>query len=152
MNQETNREMNRREVLIATGGAVLASTVGTAFAAEHNHHYKVGKNLNVDLVATASHCVTAGEQCVKICFDLLAQKDTAMAECGRSVGELISECTSLIRLAAYGSPYLKEAAKLTMLICDRCEKECLKHKGHQQCLDCANACKECSKACKKYAV
>ena len=153
--------MNRREAITTVGGvtamaAATAMGAGIANAAEDNaghsaHKGHVQKNHHEDLVKSASHCAMLAEQCVKVCYDTLEAGDKSMAECGRKLEELIATCKGIEKMAIYDSAHLKEMAKLTTKVCEDSEKECLKHKEHKQCADCAVSCRECIELCKKVA-
>ena len=153
--------MNRREAITTVGGAAaVAATavstlgVGLANAAEDHsghsaHKGHVQENNHEDLVKSASHCAMLAEQCVKVCYDQLEAGDKSMAECGRKLEELIATCKGIEKMAIYDSAHLKDMAKLTAKVCEDSEKECLKHKHHKQCADCAVSCRECIDHCKK---
>lgn len=146
--------MKRREMLLASGGAVLAATVGQAFASEnaneHQHQHIKSQSKNVDLVKAANDCVLAVEPCLASCIEVLGTGDKTMRECAESIIELGAVCTALMKSAAIGAKHLKQIAAVAKQVCLSCEEQCLKHKEYQQCLDCANACKKCAEVCDKY--
>lgn len=148
--------MDRREAITTVGAAAVAAaavtTLGAGVAsAEQGHKGHVQENRNEELVKSASHCAMLAEQCVKVCYDQLEAGDKSMAECGRKLEELIATCNAIEKMAIYNSVNLKEMAKLTAKVCEESENECLKHKDHKQCVDCAKACRECIEQCKKIA-
>ena len=143
--------MNRREALkVAAGSAALLA--GSAMAEdEHKFHKHVEfRNANEDLVNEARKCSQTGEACLKVCLEVLEMGDTSMAACAKSVRELIIACDALAGMAAHDSKHLASYAAVTSKICGECREQCLKHKEHSQCLDCANACEECIKVCERY--
>ena len=144
--------MNRRELLVSAGGLAVASAVGAigtkALAGEnkHEHHQH---NAPSPIIDSALDCVKTAELCIDHCIEVLATGDTSLAECARRVQELGAVCTTLFKMASHDSVHLKETARLASAICKDCEKECRKHKKHQSCLNCADACVSCLKECKK---
>ncbi|MBI5185217.1 MAG: four-helix bundle copper-binding protein [Nitrospinae bacterium] len=146
--------MKRREMLLASGGAVLAAATGQAFAAEpaheHGHQHIKTANKNVDLVKSANDCVLTAEPCLASCLEVLGAGDKTMRECAESIIELSAVCAALMKTAATGTKHLKQMAMVAKQVCLSCEEQCLKHKEYQQCLDCANACKKCAEVCDKY--
>ena len=143
--------MDRREALkIAAGSAAASAFMGGAASAAQSHRRHHVANVNEDLVAVATECSTTGEACLKMCFDMLQTGDTAMAECARSVRELVIACDALAGMATHDSAHLAAYAKVTAKICEECREQCTTHDEHSQCRDCANACESCAKACHKY--
>ena len=150
--------MHRRDLVAAAAAAAatfsaLAQTKPKAAAPashdqHHAHHAGAGKYDAV--MHSAAHCVMTGETCLDHCHQVLGEGDKSMAECARSVNELIAVCTALRSLAAQSAPRLPQMAKLALDTCLACEKECRKHeKKHEQCKACADACKECAAECRK---
>jgi Cys-rich four helix bundle protein (predicted Tat secretion target) len=145
--------MNRREALKVAGSAAAGATLlaTPAFAQEHKFHKHVQiANVNEGLVAEALACSRTGEACLRVCFDVLAMGDTSMAACAESVRELVIACDALAGMATHDSKHLKTYAGVTAKICAECKEQCMKHKEHSQCLDCANACESCIEACNEY--
>ena len=71
-----------------------------------------------------------------------------LAECARSVAQLVPVCTALAQLAALRSPHVAELAKAATVICKECEAQCRKHADHHDfCKNCADSCAACIKAC-----
>ena len=146
--------MNRRELLLSAGGMAVAGVAGAigtdAMAAEGKHEHNHGQTPALaGLVDSSLHCVKTAELCIDHCIDVLATGDPSLAECARRVQELEAACTALFKMASWGSPHLKETARLTAAVCKTCETECRKHKKHKSCLDCADACAACLKECEK---
>jgi Cys-rich four helix bundle protein (predicted Tat secretion target) len=148
--------MNRREAITTVGATTVAAAAAAALgagiaSAEQGHKGHVQENHHEDMVKSASHCAMLAEQCAKVCYDQLEAGDKSMAECGRKLEELIATCNAIEKMSIYNSIHLKEMANLTAKVCEESEKECLKHKDHKQCVDCAVACNECIEQCKKIA-
>lgn len=143
--------MKRRDLLVAAGGmaavAALGKLEGTALAAgEHEHHKH---STDPGLIDAALDCVKTAEACLSHCIDVLGAGDTSLAKCAKSVSELKVFCTALYQAGILNSAHLKEVAALSEKVCKECESECRKHKKHQTCLDCANACEKCLRECGK---
>jgi Cys-rich four helix bundle protein (predicted Tat secretion target) len=149
--------MQRRHLVTAAAAATAAfaamaqpkSKPAAADAHAHHHHHG-GAGKYEAVMHSAAHCVMTGEVCLAHCHMVLAEGDKSMAECAKSVNELVAACTALRALAAQESPRLPALAKVVMDVCLACEKECRKHeKKHQQCKDCGDACKACAEDCRK---
>lgn len=148
--------MNRRDILKTTGAAALAALVSDAWAdhAEHaGHDHGVMANPYAKLIAATSTCTVKGQACINHCLMLLGDGDKAMADCARSVQQMLAVCGALQQLASAGSSHLKPLAKVAMDVCKDCENECRKHdKKHTACKECGDACAACYKECKAIAV
>lgn len=89
----------------------------------------------------ASACVRIGELCLDHCFQVLAAGDASIAECARSVREMIAVSAAIEALAAAGSPRLPALAKAAVPVYEYCEKQCRKHEvKHVICGQCGDAC------------
>lgn len=149
--------MQRRALMTAAAAATaafgaMAQTKPKAPAGSaHAHHHAHGNAGKYDAVMqSAAHCVMTGETCLAHCHIVLADGEKEMAECAKSVNELVAVCTALRSLAAQGAPRTPAMAKVALDTCLACEKECRKHeKKHSQCKDCADACKACADDCRK---
>jgi Cys-rich four helix bundle protein (predicted Tat secretion target) len=115
----------------------------------HDHHESSGGN--GDLVRAAGACETTGELCQAHCQAMLAKGDTSLAECSRSVHEMMAGCSALMKLAAVNSKHLPAMAKLCSQILDDCRIACEKHEKHDECKACAEACEACIEECNKVA-
>ena len=94
-----------------------------------------------------------GEACIGHCLELLGQGEKEMAECAKSVEQMMSACNMLRQLATWNSLYVPRMAKVVMDICKDCEDACRKHeKMHETCRKCADSCADCYKECAKVAV
>lgn len=147
--------MNRRELLVGAAAIAAAATAGGAFAEKHEHkHEHAGPSKrNKALIKTSGDCVTTGQACLHHCLVLMGEGDKSLAACAMSVSDLVATCSALQQLASAESPYLAEMAKLTMKVCEDCEKECKKPEvaKHEECKACGEACAACYKECKKIA-
>lgn len=147
--------MNRRELLLGAAAMAAVTTTGSAFAQthEHKHEHKHGgaPKRNNGLIKSSADCVAAGQVCVHHCLVMMGEGDKSLAACALGVSDLIATCSTLQHLAAAESPYLAEMAKLTMKVCEDCEKECKKPEvaKHEECRACGEACAACYKECKK---
>lgn len=138
--------MLRRDLMVGTGVLLVAGgALAQAEAAEdphagHGAHAGHG-GLQGPLVDEASDCVRVGEVCLDHCFDMLAAGDTSIAECGRSVHEMIAVSRTLETLAAAGSPRLPAMARAAVATYEHCQAECKKHAPkHEICAKCGEAC------------
>jgi Cys-rich four helix bundle protein (predicted Tat secretion target) len=152
--------MQRRALMTAAAAATAAfgamaqtQPKPKAKAADaHAHHHHGGGGKYDAVMQSAAHCVMTGETCLAHCHIVLAEGEKDMAECAKSVNELVAVCAALRSLAAQNAPRLPALAKVAIDTCLACEKECRKHeKKHSQCKDCADACKACADDCRKVA-
>ena len=143
--------MDRRQALFATlaGTAALATAHRAAAEDAHaGHGAPAGGGPNREVLESALHCARDGEICLSHCLESLATGDTMLAECARSVAQLVPVCTALAQLAALRSPHLAELARAATAICQDCEAQCRKHADHHDfCKACADSCAACIKAC-----
>lgn len=133
--------MNRRDVLLASTAAltVFAATARSAEAAS-------GHPLLLQAIAD---CIAKGETCQAHCIDLLGDGDKDMADCARTVNQVIAVCTALQSLVAQKSPLVAAQARVAAEACEVCARECDKHAAHHAiCKDCSDACKACLKECR----
>lgn len=149
--------MNRRDLMTGAGLMMLAASV-SARAGEHDHkHHDMaampgmkgsgGAKALATLAREAGDCAASGEACLAHCLVLLGEGDKAMAECARSVNQMMAVCTALQKLALQQAPATAALAKLARDVCLECEKSCRKHEKHDTCRDCAEHCARCAKAC-----
>lgn len=147
--------MDRRELLDILGSLAIAGLASNAIAAanpaeiDHSHHHHHDEAGNSALAPATADCVTKGNICLAHCLVLLGDGDKSMAQCARSVNQMLAFCGALQKIAAQGSPRTAALARLTLDVCVECEKECRRHeKKHAECKACADACAECIKQCK----
>lgn len=147
--------LRRRDLLI--GAAAFASTAavgaepgkadqqqhGDAHAASAGKRYStaVAYRRHATAVAAAEECIGSGRACLSHCFETFVAGDTTMAECARSVEEMLRVCDAFAWLAATDSKQLAPMARACIASCEYCEKECRVHEEHQaECKACADAC------------
>jgi Cys-rich four helix bundle protein (predicted Tat secretion target) len=141
--------MDRRNLLLAAGGAALATSTRLADAQHEAHQHGAAGSALLD---SALQCVKTGELCQAHCFALFAEGDKSVAACARSVNTLTSVCGTLAVLAAEHSPALPRYASVAKDVCKACEDECRKHADkHAPCKACAEACAACAQECGKIA-
>ena len=141
--------MERRELFGALGAIAMAGVAASSFAADEHAHHHGGGSKYAALIAAAGDCVAKGDACLAHCIVLLGDGDKAMAECAKSVNQLLPLCGALQRLAAQGSAYMPALAKVALESCSECEKVCRKHADkHAECKACMESCAECIKQCK----
>ncbi|MCE9501865.1 MAG: four-helix bundle copper-binding protein [Leptospira sp.] len=144
--------MTRKDLLKSASILAAVSLAGKISADEdHSHHKTTGKTFE-QLAHCAALCVENGSACLRHCIDILASGDKSIANCAKSVQDLIPVCNTLMALASTGSPFLKKYAAVCIEVCKACEEECNKHaKKHSVCKECADSCKECIVQLKKIA-
>ncbi len=147
--------MNRREALFHGIGAAALAMSARAFGAGVNPKSAAPvPSLNVprSLIDAASSCEKEGEICLEHCVARLAANDTTLAECARSVRDMLVACRAVSSFAIQRSPHLKEMATVCAKICRECEAACLKHASHhEECRRCGESCKACAAECDKVA-
>jgi Cys-rich four helix bundle protein (predicted Tat secretion target) len=141
-------KMKRRDLLLTAGSLAASAVAATADSPTATHiHEPVSP-----LIQAASHCVQTGNVCSAHCLDLLAQGDTSIAGCARSVETLRTVCGSLAVLAAQKSPLLPRYASVAKEACDNCAQECRKHADmHAPCKACMESCETCARECARVA-
>ena len=147
--------MERRNFIkagIATG--VLATQflgINTANAADKKTE---SKSSGAKLEVALAHCMQTGYACVAHCMDELANGNKDMAECNKTVHDMLASCEAMLKLSSYKSDLAKSMATLCAKACDNCAAACKKHSDHWAhgmhlaCKECYEACLECSKLCK----
>ena len=145
-------QLSRRQILIGTSGALLATVLPTGVrAAEHPQaatSTSSGKHRTV--VDAAVACVGSGEICLKHIVDQSGAGDNSLAVCGLRVQEMTAVCRALVTLAAFDAPHLQSFAKVCIDVCQSCEAECRKHEQHHAiCKETADSCARVVAACEK---
>jgi Cys-rich four helix bundle protein (predicted Tat secretion target) len=148
-NNQPERGINRREVLLAMGAAATAAYAGSATAAMEGHNHSTHKPQHEDVLNATNDCTDKGQRCIAHCLVSFVEGDTELAKCASKVHEMQAICGAFSYLVAANSTYSKEYAKICITACDDCEKECRKHDEHFECKDCADACAALVKAIKK---
>ncbi len=140
--------MDRRQALLtAFASAAALSMASRAVVAQANESHP-SASANREVLESALHCARDGEICMAHCLESFSAGDSTLAECARSVAQLVPACTALAQLAALNSPRLAEFAHAAALICKDCEAQCRKHADHHDfCKNCADSCVSCIKAC-----
>ena len=144
--------MNRRELLL--GGIALAgaSVIGNTFAAEHKHDHMHMTAANTSLNSATADCIQKGQACLSHCLILLGDGDKSMAECAKSVNQMLALCGTLQSLSNQNSKLLARTAAIAMDACNQCADACRKHADkHAECKACGESCVACAKECKKIA-
>ena len=146
--------MQRRQMMTLAALAAVAAQAGAQSAetgaAPHHHHDAV--NPFAALSDTTGHCVAAGQACLSHCLMLLGMGDTSMADCARTVNQMLALCSSLQALAAQGSKLVPSLAKVALEACNQCLEACKPHaQEHAPCKACMDACAECARQCKLVA-
>lgn len=156
---------SRRSILGLATGAGLAQILnvassGSVFAeGEHMDHmnmdhmamdHESGLSSNQALIDAALDCVKHGDVCLNHCISLLSKGETSIKDCIRTVSVMLPMCTTLAKLAALEAVRLKEFAKVCIVVCEDCEKECKRHADHHAiCKNCMESCAACIKECKR---
>lgn len=142
---------NRRNLLLGSVAVATALAAAPAFSAGgHEHH---AENPNAGLIDAALDCVKKGDVCQQHCIELVKAGDTSIADCLRTVVDMLPMCATLTKLASHQSVHLAALARVCIAVCEDCEKECRKHENkHAACKACAESCAACIEACKKNTV
>jgi Cys-rich four helix bundle protein (predicted Tat secretion target) len=148
-------QVDRRSFVQVGAMAALAAGATAAAAADtamdHSMHHG-GPGPYAKLAGSASQCIVAGQTCLAHCIVLLGGGDTSIADCAKSVNQMLALCNALQSLATQGSATTPALAKVTLDVCTACEKECRKHEAkHAECKACADSCASCAKECKAVA-
>jgi Cys-rich four helix bundle protein (predicted Tat secretion target) len=143
--------IDRRELLVRTSAIAalggMAMIPGSASAQEAAAKSWV---TNADVISAAMHCVEESEICVAHCVNSFQGGSLMLAKCSGLTLETIATCNALAKLGAYGSPNLKDMARVCIASCTTCEAECKLHAGHhEECKKCAESCRACITECEK---
>ena len=104
------------------------------------------------LSESTADCARAGEVCLEHCIRSLASGSTMMAECARSVQQMIPICRALSSLSAMGSAHARALAATCADVCAECAKVCEPHMGHHaECKACFEACRSSEAAARALA-
>ncbi len=104
------------------------------------------------LAQSSSDCIITGEACLEHCLRVLATGDASMAECARSVQQILAVCRAAQSLASMGSEYTKEIAALCAKSCAACAASCQPHiQHHEECKACYDSCVKAQEACAAFA-
>ena len=146
---DTPIDNSRRNILLGSAAVSASLLASNSFAAmDHSQHNM--ENPHSDIIDAALSCVKKGDACVAHCIHLIQMGNKDMADCLKSVTDMLPMCNTLAKLAASQSPHLAEFAKVCIAVCEDCEKECDKHADkHEACKACRDSCRKCIKQCKK---
>jgi len=111
-----------------TALAFNAVLVGFAAAAETAAPAS-GPEPRSGLADAAAGCVAAGDTCLPHCLDLLGKRDTLLAECARTVRQMLVVRSAIGPLADAGSKHREDDARPCVAACIDCEEAC-KHAHH----------------------
>jgi Cys-rich four helix bundle protein (predicted Tat secretion target) len=104
------------------------------------------------LAQTTADCVRAGEACLEHCIRSLASGSTMMADCAKSVQQMIPICRALSSLSAMGSKHAQAVAVSCADACAECAAVCEPHAGHHaECKACFEACRSSEAAARALA-
>lgn len=145
--------MERREFVTAVGALVAATAASEALAEEARaqHHHHGGGAKYKALFESSGKCVSAGEECLRHCFETLAANDASMGACAKSTYELVAACKTLATFAGTSSSFTPAFAKIVADVCIACKKECDKFPNVAECKACGDACQACAEECRKIA-
>ena len=87
--------------------------------------------------------VLKGQECIDHCIGVVKAGDISIADCMKSVEELVAACNALRVLTISNSKNLRDFARAVQPICQTCETECRKHERHAPCKACAESCAAC---------
>jgi Cys-rich four helix bundle protein (predicted Tat secretion target) len=132
--------ISKRDFLTMAASGALLAVAGGAMAAEegHEHHHGAARSPIVD---AAEECVSSGRACISHCMESFKSGDTTLADCARSVEDMVPLCNAMAQLATSGSGHAKALGEVCTAVCEDCEKECRKHEDkHEVCKECGDAC------------
>lgn len=125
----------------------MAAFAGIARAADEKAAPREATAAEKALITAISGCLAEGNLCMEHCIARLSSGDTSMAECARSVRDMLAVCNATQALVSSNSPRKKAAMQLCIDACDDCERACRKHESHHAiCKACADACAAVIKA------
>ena len=114
--------MNRRSFVGSAAAVSLAALSAAAIAAEEHQHgdhaaAKAAPNPYDAARLAAAHCLSAGQVCLDHCIRQLSKGDTSMAQCAKSVNQMLALCGALQSLAAQNSALTPALAKVCAKAC-----------------------------------
>jgi len=144
--------MRRREIITAGAGILSAGILSASVAQAAKTEGAAGPYDSNSLIEAASSCVKVGEVCRQHCVDLLSSGDKSLAQCLKTVNEMLTMCKALLELSAQRSSHLAKFAVICEDVCKNCEKACRVHESsHAPCKNCAESCARCGSECAKVA-
>jgi Cys-rich four helix bundle protein (predicted Tat secretion target) len=107
------------------------------------------------IVETTAACQRDGRFCLARCTDHLAAGTDLMAECQRSVMNMLAVTAAMANVSGYrnASPkHIKALANACAQFCRACAATCEPHKDHhEECKACLDSCLACAKACEAFS-
>ena len=139
--------LNRRHLLQAGVGVAAFAGIARAVEPIANAPAAVASTGEQALISAIGGCLAQGNLCLEHCIARLSGGDTSLAECARSVRDMLAVCAATQALVASNSVRQKAAVQLCIDICEDCERACRKHEAHHAiCKACAEACATVVKA------
>lgn len=106
------------------------------------------------ILETTQTCVRDGRYCLARCTDHLAAGTPLMAECQRTVMNMLAVTEAMAEVAGYRNANPKQIKALAVAcaeFCRACAKACEPHASHhEECKVCLDSCIACAKACEAY--
>lgn len=110
-----------------------------------------GKNIRKNKFQTTIEVLNDCAQACNACMtDCLQEEDVKMlAECIRLNRDCADICALTSEYLSRESAVAPALAKLCVVVCDTCAKECEKHSHMEHCKQCAEVCRKCAEECRK---
>lgn len=144
--------MDRRQALSLLTLAGIGAAAQPVLAAAATGTKEVapkaaGGTANERLAAAALECIQSGAICLQHCIRSLSTGSTMMADCAKTVTDMLAQAKATHQLAVADSKHLAAAAKLMSTIAKDCEAACRKHESmHVECKRCADCCARIAEA------
>jgi Cys-rich four helix bundle protein (predicted Tat secretion target) len=107
------------------------------------------------IIASTSDCQRDGRYCLARCTDHLVAGGSMMAECQRSVMNMLAVTAAMADVVGYRNANpknIKALASACAQFCRACALTCEPHKDHhEECKACMESCLACAKACEAYS-
>lgn len=136
------QDANRRNLLLGLGAAAVAfGPIANAMEEGHAKHDHSKHSAQLpDVLDAVNNCLDKGQRCIAHCLTAFQEGDLELADCAAKVHEMQAICGGFSYLLASNSKYIAAYAGVCEQVCKDCETECLKHKQHIECRNCAEAC------------
>jgi Cys-rich four helix bundle protein (predicted Tat secretion target) len=138
--------MNRRTFLSTTLCTTALAIGGAQALAQQAHDHGTPGASSIrhpKLAAAAGDCVLKGQECIDHCINVMKAGDLSIADCMKSVEELVAACNALRVLTISNSEHLRNFARVVQAVCQTCETQCRKHEKHPICKTCGESCATC---------